>query len=208
MLIPTHAVHSSRSAFSIALFVVLAATPAHAQDTEATSVAPLDDGERGRIDRLDMHWLSVAVQRMEQSPFRISPEAAALPFPQTQLGFSSSPALSRPQSPGPTRQLGKVFLASLASTSASDLLGFYLFLGGGYGEFDDQDALAMAASVPLAVLGGAVGAKLAGAPYGRAVFGSLVGLTTGAAVAAYTGGIVFVVPVVHAAFITLVAGRS
>lgn len=209
MMIPKHAVHSLYSAFSLALTlsVLLATTPAYAQDAEATSVA-LGDSERRRTGRLDMHRLSVAIERMEQGPFRIPAEGSVLFFPQTQLGFSSSLALSWPQAPDPARQLGKVFLASLASTAVSDLLGVYLLLGGGYGAFDDYDALAMAASVPLAVFGGAVGAKVAGASYGRAVFGSLVGLTTGGLLAAYTGGALFVVPLVHAAFITAVAGRS
>lgn len=208
--IPTHAVSSFRSAFSVvlaALIVGLAAAPAHAQDAEAT-LAALGDRDGREIGRLDMHRLSVAIERMEQSPFLIRPEHSALLFPQTQLGFSSSLALSRLQAPDPARQLGKVFLASLASTAVSDLLGLYLFYGGGHSEFGDQSGLAIAASLPLAVFGGAVGAKVAGASYGRAVFGSLVGLTTGGVLAAYTGGILFVVPVVHAAFITLVAGRS
>ena len=84
-------VHSLYSAFSLALTlsVLLATTPAYAQDAEATAVA-LGDSERRRTSRLDMHRLSVAIERMEQGPFRIPAEGSVLFFPQTQLGFSSS----------------------------------------------------------------------------------------------------------------------
>lgn len=196
---------SFRNAFSLALalFVLLAATPAQAQDAEATSAA-LRDSERRRICRLGMHPHSAAIERMEQSPLHIQSGATALLFPQTRPGFSSSLALSRLPAPDPARQLGKLFLASLATTAVSDLLGIYLLIAGGYG----GNALALTAGVPVAVLGGAVGAKLAGASYGRAVFGSLAGLATGAAVAAYTGGFLFVVPVLHAAVITVVAASA
>ena len=156
--------------------------------------------------------LSAAIVEVRKNPFHIQSAASTLLFPQARIGFSSLVWLvSTPEVDG-TRSVGGVFVASLVAATVSDLAGLYLDICGVYaydGGCGDAGSLARVAAVPVAVLGGAVGPKLAGARFGRAVFGSAAGVAAGVGVAELTGGLdnslfLFVIPVVHAAITTVV----
>ena len=138
--------------------------------------------------------LSAAIEEAKQSPFHARSEASALLFTPTRIGFSSptrigvsSPVWLTPSPTGDdTPSVGKVFLASWVSTTASDLAGLYL-LGQAYRADSFGAGLAVLAAAPVAVMGGAVGAKLVGAPFGRAAMGSLTGAALGFVVFALAG---------------------
>lgn len=151
--------------------------------------------------------LSAAIEEAKQSPFHVQSEAYALLFP-PRIGFSPSVRLTAPPAGDDTPSVGKVFLASWASTTASDLAGIYLLSYGAYSEESFITGLALLAAAPVSVLGGAVGARLVGAPFGRAAIGSLVGAVAGIAVVALTEpGEDFrrfiIVTTVHAAGVTI-----
>ena len=160
----------------------------------------------------ELYPLSAAIQQVEGIPLFIQSEASILLFPPTQIGLPSSVWLAPTSEVDGTRSAGKVFLASLVSTAAADLTGLYLLAcaaASSGSRCGNAGIFALVGAVTIPVVGGAVGAKLTGARFGRAVFGSVAGLTAGIGAAALTGGVddslyLVVIPVVHAAVITVV----
>ena len=190
------------------IFIALTAASAAFGATPFRSLAQ-DDLRQERV-----YPLSAAIEQVEGIPLFIQSEASILLFPPTQIGLGSSGWLAVTPEVDGTRSGGKVFLASLVSTAAADLTGLYLLACFAYSSGSrcgNAGIFALVGGVTIPVVGGAVGAKLTGARFGRAVFGSVAGFTAGigaAALAALAGGddnslLLVVIPIVHAGVITL-----
>ncbi len=172
------------------------------------SVNPSRTAAQNKTLQEESYPLSAAMEALKQSPFHAQSEASAILFPATRIGFGSSAWHTLPPTGDDTPSGGKVFLASWASATASDLVSLYLLLHGAFSEESFATDLAVLAAAPVAVLGGAVGAKLAGAPFGRAAIGSLAGAALGIAVASLSGGLedflsFLVFTAVHAGGVTI-----
>jgi hypothetical protein len=148
---------------------------------------PSQAAAQNKARQEESHPLSAAIEKAKQSPFHTRSEASALLFSPTRIGFSSSAGLTAPRTGDDTPSVGDVFLASWISATASDFAGI-LLLSQAYSGDSFGAGLAVLAAAPVSVLGGAIGAKLVGAPYGRATMGSLAGVAVGIAMAVMSGG--------------------
>ena len=176
------------------------------------AATPSRSAAQGDLMREDPYLLSAAVKEAMRSRFYSERVASALLFAGTRVDLNSAAWPATTQVTDGADQMGKVFLITLAATTISDLAGLYLLFCGAYGNdggCGDRSSLAMAASVPVSILGGAIGAKLAGARH-RTVLGSAVGvlpaLGVGIAAAKLHESLFFIaMPVVHAGIITIVS---